>query len=492
MNNATLIYPHQLFEHHPACKPERSIYLVEDAYFFTRYTFHKQKLAFHKATMLEYQLFLHKAGYKVHYIELKADLFKVLKKNDIQELHLCKVVDKVLHDNLITASKKHAITLTFYTTPSFMSSDELLTKQFAQKKKKYYFTSFYHEQRSELNILMVNGKPKGGTFSYDPENRLTIPKNLAIPSLPSVSDRPSIQEALAWAASFEHHPGSLKQWYYPVTFVSAKRWLTSFLHERLPSFGPYQDAIQSEESMLFHSVLSPLLNVGLLTPAYVIEKTLEYAEEHNVPLNSLEGFVRQIIGWREYIYGIYRYHGTNQQKSNFFSNTNDLPATMWSGTTGIAPIDVTIQRILQTGYANHIERLMLLGNFMLLCEINPHQVYHWFMELFIDAYDWVMIPNVYGMSQYADGGSMITKPYFSSSHYIKKMSNYPSGPWTEVFDALCWRFMAKHEKQLKGIPRMRFMNSLLNNMNHQKLKHHINIGNTFLTDFLKGKTHGHN
>jgi len=198
---------------------------------------------------------------------------------------------------------------------------------------------------------------------------------------------------------------------FSTTFEESEIWLDEFLNKRFEKFGIYEDAIVAKESVLHHSVLSPMLNIGLLTPGHIIEKALAIAAQKNIPLNSLEGFVRQVMGWREFIKIVYELEGTKQRTTNFWGFTRKIPASFWTGTTGIPPLDDTIQKILKTGYCHHIERLMVLGNFMLLCEFDPNDVYKWFMEMFIDAYDWVMVPNVYGMTQFADGGLMTTKPY---------------------------------------------------------------------------------
>jgi deoxyribodipyrimidine photolyase-related protein len=192
-------------------------------------------------------------------------------------------------------------------------------------------------------------------------------------------------------------------------------------------------------------VLSPLLNIGLLTPDEVIQSALNYAKKHQVPINSVEGFLRQIMGWREFVRGSYLLKGSYQRSLNFFDHHAKIPKIFWEGATGIFPIDSVIKRLLKTGYCNHIERLMVLGNFLLLTETSPHEIYQWFSGCFVDAYDWVMVPNVYGMSQYADGGVITTKPYISSSNYLCKMSNYPQGDWTEIWDGLFWRFVNKHK-----------------------------------------------
>jgi deoxyribodipyrimidine photolyase-related protein len=202
--------------------------------------------------------------------------------------------------------------------------------------------------------------------------------------------------------------------------------------------------------VLHHSLLSPLLNIGLLTPMQVVNA----AVAQGAPLNSTEGFIRQIIGWREFIRGVYIYTGVRERTTNFWKFSRPLPVSFYQASTGIPPLDNTIRRVLQTGYCHHIERLMILGNYMLLTETDPDAVYQWFMELFIDAYDWVMVPNVYGMSQFADGGLMATKPYISGSSYILKMSNYRKGDWTAVWDALFWNFMNRQRDFFLSNPRL--------------------------------------
>jgi len=217
-----------------------------------------------------------------------------------------------------------------------------------------------------------------------------------------------------------------------------------------------------------------------LTPEQVTKKTLNFAEYHKIPLASLEGFMRQIIGWREFVRGIYLIKGEEQRSANFFNHTRQLPATFWTATTAIEPIDTTIKKILKTGYAHHIERLMVLGNFMLLTETDPQACYTWFMELFIDAYDWVMVPNVFGMSQYSDGGIMTTKPYFSGSNYIKKMSNYKKETWCIIWDALYWNFVYKQKDSIGTNARLNFMNMYLKKLNPAVLKTHLQNAQDFL------------
>jgi deoxyribodipyrimidine photolyase-related protein len=222
-----------------------------------------------------------------------------------------------------------------------------------------------------------------------------------------------------------------------------------------------------------------MLNIGLLTPLQVIETSLQYAEQNNIPFNSVEGFVRQIIGWREFIRGIYVVKGSEERTRNYWQFNKKIPASFYNGTTGIEPIDVVIKKVLKTGYCHHIERLMILGNFMLLNEYHPDEVYQWFMELFIDSYDWVMVPNVYGMSQFADGGLMASKPYISGSSYVLKMSHYKKGDWCDTWDALFWEFMNKQRAFFSSNPRLGMLLKTYDKMSEEKRNNYKQVVATF-------------
>ncbi|MBS0628059.1 MAG: cryptochrome/photolyase family protein, partial [Verrucomicrobia bacterium] len=321
----------------------------------------------------------------------------------------------------------------------------------------------------------------GGKWSFDKENRKKLPKSLGIKPSREFGKNGAVTEAIKYVAKkYSDHPGNIDHFIYPTTHKEAKAALEDFLENRLDLFGDYEDAISQKEGVIFHSFLSMVINVGLITPCQVIEQTIAYAGEHTVPLNSLEGFIRQIIGWREFVRGVYHAVGDRQRKQNFFAHKRKMPKVFYEGSTGIVPIDHLIDRLNQTAYLHHIERLMVLGNFFLLCEISPDEIYKWFMELFIDSYDWVMVPNVYGMSQYADGGMMTTKPYFSGSNYILKMSDYRKGDWCEIWDALFWRFMIKHITFFESQPRL----SILCQMAKKKKEdlELTTIGKNFLRD----------
>jgi deoxyribodipyrimidine photolyase-related protein len=265
-----------------------------------------------------------------------------------------------------------------------------------------------------------------------------------------------------------------KKGYYPISFDSAHEWLIQFLNNRFQEFGIYEDAMVAGESILHHSVLSPLINIGLLTPEEVLNETLHYVAKNNIPLNSFEGFIRQIIGWREFIYQVYARAGSQQRTRNYWGFKRKIPTSFYSGNTGIVPLDDAIQKLQKTGYNHHIERLMIIGNFMLLCEFDPDEVYVWFMTLFIDAYDWVMVPNVYGMSQFADGGIFATKPYISGSNYILKMSDFKSGSWQKTWDGLFWNFMDRHRDFFLKNPRLGMLVRSWDKMSPEKREIHLN------------------
>ena len=278
---------------------------------------------------------------------------------------------------------------------------------------------------------------------------------------------------------FPQNPGSLDELYYPTSHRQALAWLKKFLADRFDNFGPYEDAIVEGQSWLWHSMLTPMLNTGLLTPRQVLDETLKFAGKNDVPLSSLEGFVRQVIGWREFMRATYEDLGVTMRTSNHWQHNRRIPDSFYDATTGILPIDDTINRILQTGYCHHIERLMVLGGFMFLCEFDPKEIYRWFMEMFIDSYDWVMVPNVYAMSQNADGGLITTKPYFSGSSYVRKMSHHKKADWCDIWDGLYWRWIWNHHEELGKNPRWAMMCSMAKKMDVAKRDKHLENAELF-------------
>ncbi len=450
---AVLIYPHQLFEDHPALASGRMVYLVEDPLYFSQYKFHMQKLVLHRASMKAYAELLGTKGYGVRYIDHAVlqtkNIGELLADDGMQKAHIVDVVDTWLEKRGTQSLGQKEIQIVWYETPQFLTSDTDIKTYW--KTQKHLQQHFYIWQRKRLDVLMENGKPSGGKWSFDAENRKSLPKGVTVPSLPVIKQSPWVQEAIQYVRThFDCHYGNPESFSYATTHEEARQCLDVFLKERFPDFGAYEDAMTMESHTLFHSVLSPYLNCGLLTPREVLDVVLEYAATHTIPLASLEGFIRQLIGWREFIRMVYVCDGTRMRNQNALYAQGKLTEKWWNGTTGLLPVDDAIMTLKEHAYTHHIVRLMVVGNAMSLLGIHPHECYRWFMEWYIDAYDWVMVPNVYGMALFADGGSMVTKPYVSSSRYIMKMSDYPKGAWSEAWDALYWQYVATHRDMLLG------------------------------------------
>lgn len=468
-----ILFAHQLFQELSLYSKVSIIIILEDKRFFTDFNFHKYKLILHRASTLYHYDFLRNKGLNVIHIsyDKSLDLISILKKKNIEEINYIDPTDKYLEKSFLKSIAPLKSIIIRHETPSFLTTTDEL-EILLPKKSHYLMHSFYIRQRKKLNILMkADGKPLGGKWNFDTENRKKIPPHQKIPLIAkSITINAYVKDAIKFVDNdFSTNPGLSESFFYPTTHSEAKAWFDRFLEQRFIFFGDYQDSIILEEDFLFHSVLSPLLNIGLLTPRYVLQKTIDYAQENKIALNNLEGFVRQLIGWREYVRGMYVQEGDCQRISNFFGHTRSLSAAWWHGKTNIEPLDIVIQKVLKNAYAHHIERLMIIGNFMLLCQIKPSDVYNWFMELFIDAYDWVMVPNVYGMSQYADGGMITSKPYISSSNYLTKMGVARKGPWQETWNCLYWNFLKEHEKLLQSNARLHISYRQLHKIPKEKI-----------------------
>ncbi len=486
--SVSLLFPHQLYKNNAIVQQNRPVYLVEEGLYFNQYSFHQQKLVLHRASMQFYKQYLLNQGLEVQYIDAAhqhsncALLIEDLANKGVTEIHIYAVIDNWLMKRIVTACEKFKISLQVLDSPNFLNTTSSVA-DFFDKRKTYFQTDFYTWQRKQRKILIEkDGKPIGGKWTYDAENRSKFPKKEVVPNLPLPKENEYIQEAHSYVQqNFPDNYGALNGPHlFATTFKDAEDWLDEFLSNRFEKFGIYEDAIVTKETVLHHAVLSPMLNIGLLTPEQIINKALIIGKEKNIPLNSLEGFIRQIMGWREFIKIVYEREGTKQRTTNYWKFTRKIPESFWKGTTGIPPIDSTIHKILKTGYCHHIERLMVLGNFMQLCEFDPNEVYKWFMEMFIDAYDWVMVPNVYGMTQFADGGLMTTKPYISGSNYLMKMSDYEKGEWQGIWDGLFWRFMHEHRSFFLKNPRLGMLVGTFDKMSAEKQTAHLEKANNYL------------
>ena len=481
MNSIFLIFPHQLFKDISLLKKADSVYIIEEYLFFNQYKFHKQKLALHRASMKYYEHYLQENGIKTNYIDAtnkQSDIrifIHNIAANQNVSIQLYDVCDHWLEKRIIETCHSNNIEFKEYATPLFINSKEDLSMYFGVKQK-YLHNDFYIQQRKKLNILIdENGKPQGGKWSHDADNRLKYPKNKIVPKTKFPAINHFYKEAIDYVSkNYKNNYGNIsEEFIYPSTHLQSEEWLDNFLASRLNEFGDYEDAIVDNENILHHSVLTPMLNIGLLLPLQIVHAAIEYANKNSVPINSLEGIIRQIIGWREFIRGLYVFKGTKERTTNFWEFKKDIPTSFYEANTGMEPIDTTIKKLINTAYNHHIERLMILGNFMLLCEINPDKVYQWFMEMYIDAYDWVMVPNVYGMSQFSDGGLMATKPYISGSSYVLKMSNFKKGNWCETWDSLFWHFMNKHRNFFLSNPRLGMLIKTYDKMSDEK-KNNLN------------------
>jgi deoxyribodipyrimidine photolyase-related protein len=488
MKKAALLFPHQLFENLPFDR-DVPVHLIEEQLFFDQYSFHKQKLVFHRASMQSFAQQRQDKGQSLTYhsaADGANDIREVVKELVEQGTTVLEYIDPCddwLEEHLKTAAKEAGIELTEHSSPDWLNSKDDLADFFRKDKKKFYQTLWYKDERKRRNILLTDGgQPAGGQWTYDVDNRKKYPKDRTPPSIQFPEADEHYSAAVKYVEErYADNPGEVSdQPLYPYNRTQALDWLDDFLAKRFHAFGPYEDALVKEERILHHSVLTPMLNVGLLLPQEILDKALSFAQQEEVPIQSTEGFVRQIIGWREFIRGVYIAKGPVERTKNFWGFERDMPKSFYTAETGILPVDNVIRKVLKTGYCHHIERLMVLGNFMLLCEIHPDAVYQWFMELFIDAYDWVMVTNVYGMSQFADGGLMSTKPYISSSNYLMKMSDYPKGDWQAVWDGLFWRFMHVHRDFFSSNPRLNMLLRNLDKMSKETLNGHLEKADSFL------------
>ena len=490
MNSAQLVLPNQLFENSSFLKDKLPVFLIEEHLFFKQFNFHKQKIFFHRDSMKNYFNYLSEKGFEINYIDSKdknSDIRIFLKNTTVDTLHIYDPEDNWLKKRIKSGCEHNNIKLVIHPNQLFLTAKDELEPFFSSNKKKLFQTTFYKNQRKKYDILLENdGSPVGGKWTYDDMNREKYPKNKKTPTIEMPKKSKNFTSSFKYIEdNFSENLGELSSLLYPTDFKSSKLWFQNFLKTRFNEFGIYEDAVLKDQSIINHSVLSPLINCGLLDPRYILKESLSYSKKNNIPINSVEGFIRQIIGWREFIRGVYYSKGSEERSKNFWGFKRKIPNSFYDGTTGIEPVDDTIKKVLKSGYANHIERLMILGNFMVLCEFDPDDVYVWFMELFIDSYDWVMVPNVYGMSQYADGGIMSTKPYISSSNYICKMSDYKKGAWSSTWDGLFWNFMDKHRDFFLKNPRMRMLVSSFDKMDQMKKEKLLNSADQFLNNLDK-------
>lgn len=454
-----LVLPHQLFESHLDAPDGTTFVLVEHDLLFRQYRFHVQKLVLHRASMRRFAERLRGRGFDVEVIETdgrttsRRALARVVERLAPTSVSVYDVVDDWLSQDLTAGLADGGYELgegDVLETPNFLTTRAQVDDFFTGSRAR--MSAFYEHQRRRLDVLVEDGHPVGGRWSFDEDNRKKLPKAHPVPEPAAPERHEAVEGAIAWVGrAFPDNPGRAASFAWPTSHAEAEVGLEQFLAERFHEFGPYEDALSAEHPFVFHSLMTPGLNIGLLSPRHVLTRALEVGEDDDVPIASLEGFVRQVIGWREYMRATYVVHGRRMRTRNHLGHARALDDGWWTAETGLGPVDHVLERVLEHGYAHHIERLMVLGNAMCLMRTDPDAVYEWFMEMFVDAYDWVMVPNVYAMSQFAAKESITTKPYVSGSNYLRKMSDYASQDWDgdgedwqAAWDGLYWTFVRDH------------------------------------------------
>lgn len=459
-----LVLGNQLFD--PKLLAEHSIdhvFMREDIELCTYFKFHKLKIHFFLSAMRTYAAELKDAGFSVTYEELakskspyEGHLKNWLKEHAVEKLLCSEIEDKFFEKRIIKAAREAEVELEFLASPMFVTSRPVF-QTYLTKGKRPFMQTFYQAQRKRLKIMVdEDGQPSGGQWSFDEMNRKPLPKTVQPPELPPVKQNSALLKSVTEVClkNFSDHPGEMNKLWLPVDRAGAHEWLQEFIKNRLENFGPYEDALTERSDVVFHAAITPFLNTGLLTPADVVKAILKEARKNKIHISSIEGFIRQVIGWREFVRGVYQNFSEIQDRTNFWNHQLRLNEHWYTATTGIPPLDHVIDKANRMGYAHHIERLMVLGNLMLLLEIQPREAHRWFMEMFIDSSDWVMGPNVYGMGIFSDGGIFATKPYICGSNYYRKMGGYPKGDWCDGVDGLYWGFVEKHLEFFLKNPRL--------------------------------------
>jgi deoxyribodipyrimidine photolyase-related protein len=445
-----LVFPHQLFETATAFAGIDEFWLIEDELFFLQLPFHRKKLAFHRASMKYYAEKLRNEGKSVQYFDYKyASLPQIFEKlvHENAQVACFDPTDFLLEKRLHRLAIKQGLSLEIFENPAFYNTRERNQSLAPQSAKKFFMAEFYKKQRLHFDILLApDAQPIAGRWSFDTENRKALPKNQVLPAYPTYHSTWSAAAEQEITEQFAANPGDPSLAYYPVTHAQAKEALAFFIAQGLENFGPYQDAFTTQAPYVYHSNLSTAINVGLLRPQEVIAAVEAAYHQGKVSIESAEGFIRQVLGWREYMRAVYEQAGVQQRTRNFMQHQRKLD---WQALRQLSFLQDVATKLDDHAYAHHIERLMLLGNFFFLSELHPDSIYEFFMCNFMDAYDWVMVPNVYGMSQFADGGLMTTKPYFSSSNYLKKQGFKFDADGAALFDALFWHFVDKHQDYLR-------------------------------------------
>ena len=490
MNDIFIVLGNQLFDplylkNYKNCK----IFMAEDLGLCTYEKHHKLKILHFLSSMRSYNDLLKSKGFETDYYDCKNNfsdkyedkLRKSIKESKPKRVFSFEVEDKPFEKKLNKIVKEIGLERVIVTSPMFLNSRDDF-KKYLENKKKPLMANYYKMSRIKFDLLVKDEKPVGGKWSFDKDNRKKLPQTIKLPKRLVASETKHTKVLKKFInTTFENHRGNTENFWLPTTHKESTEWLDDFLIEKLNLFGDYEDAVSQRDNILFHSALSPLINSGLITPEKIVDRLKKLKTKVN--LNSLEGYIRQVIGWREFMRGIYQNYSTEMEKGNFFKHKRKFKKEWYSGETGIPPLDHSIKNALKYGWTHHIERLMVLSSLMNLCEIEPKQVYKWFMEMFVDSSEWVMVPNVYGMGLFSDGGIFATKPYICGSSYYLKMMDFKKGEWCETVDGLYWRFINKNRKFFSSNPRLNMMVSVYDKMKNERKKKILSKAEAFITQF---------
>lgn len=506
--NIVLIFPNNLFENNTLIDKNSKVFIYEHPVYFEKYKYHKLKLILHRASMKKYEDYINKKyNCRVKYLEYDYDIKIIFEKYANKRIDMYDSVDHDVINGLKKLSKDNNVELFVHDSPMFVCTMSDL-KLYLDNGGKYHQTSFYIWQRKRLNILVTDDKkPIGGKWTYDTQNRLPFPSKFNSDVKFKVNTDKFVIEAQKYVNKYFSEnigspldtPEGSVDLYLPIDYDGVNNHLKQFIKQRLNCFGPYQDAVSDKIIFGCHSVISPFLNIGLITPIDVINKILKYYKKYNSSIQSVEAIIRQIIGWREIIRMIYMFEHKTMNSTNHFNHNRKLGNEWYTGETGIKPIDDIIKKVIKYGYAHHIERLMYLGNFMLLSEIKPNYVFKWFMEMFIDSYPWVMEGNVYAMSQYSTGNLLMTRPYFSSSNYIHIMSSYKKKrniypkitlkgnvyEWYDIWNALYYNFVKNNLKEFSTNYSTAMAANIWNKKSIKEKKELIKLAEIYLNEYIK-------
>ena len=446
---------------------------------------HPKKIAFTFSAMRHFAQSLEDDGWRVAYTRLDDDgnagsipgeLLRRAEDHDAREV----IATEPGEWRLIEALNALPLTVTQHEDTRFLASHKDF-ETWAEGRKELRMEYFYREMRRKTGLLMDGDDPAGGKWNFDHDNRKPAPGEVDYSGPMQFTPDRITEDVLALVEDrFGDTFGTLRPFWFAVEPGQAKRALTRFIKEALPKFGDYQDAMMREEKFLWHSILSIYLNAGLLDPLEICQAAEQAWKDGSAPINAVEGFIRQIIGWREYVRGIYYREGPDYTRRNALNHQRKLPGFYWSADTDMACVAHAVAQTRDEAYAHHIQRLMVTGNFALLAGINPAEVHEWYLSVYADAYEWVEAPNTIGMSQFADGGIIASKPYVSSGNYIDKMSDYCAGCAYSVktktgkgacpFNLLYWAFLDRHRDRFKGNARMRNMYATWDRMAEDKRK----------------------